>query len=255
MADAFDSLILTALTRAAAEPEGLSLFVSKTSTGLFPATAPGRTAARRAIDEALISIQREGRPVRELAVITSKGMDRLIAEANPKPVLDDFVRVLESRESQVNALIVATREMTEQLAAMKRIVAAMLPKVLTGRISESNSGYTTETAEPIQHYRVEPSHETTAVLTKAHTALAESILTRLQTWSESVSEDCPLPILFRDLSCRASVGTFHDCLRELHAEGEIYLHPWTGPLYTLPEPALSLLVGHEVAYYASKRHS
>ena len=31
---------------------------------------------------------------------------------------------------------------------------------------------------------------------------------------------------------------------------QVYLHPWTGPLYALPEPAFALLVGHEVAYYA-----
>ena len=44
-----------------------------------------------------------------------------------------------------------------------------------------------------------------------------------------------------------------DGLRKLHQQEQIYLHPWTGPLYDLPEPALALLVGHEVAYYASRR--
>ena len=28
---------------------------------------------------------------------------------------------------------------------------------------------------------------------------------------------------------------------------------WTGPLYAIPEPPLALLVGHEIAYYASPR--
>jgi len=31
--------------------------------------------------------------------------------------------------------------------------------------------------------------------------------------------------------------------------------PWTGPLYDLPEPHFALLVGHEVAYYASSRRT
>ena len=51
-----------------------------------------------------------------------------------------------------------------------------------------------------------------------------------------------------------TIGAFHDCLRQLHADGSIYLHPWTGPLYALPEPAYALLVGHGVAYYASAVH-
>jgi hypothetical protein len=50
-----------------------------------------------------------------------------------------------------------------------------------------------------------------------------------------------------------TIGRFHDGLRRLHDEGQAYLHPWTGPLYAMPEPAFALLVGHEVAYYASPR--
>lgn len=69
-------------------------------------------------------------------------------------------------------------------------------------------------------------------------------------------EDCPLPDLFKlartgwpDLT----IGQFHDGLRSLHERELIYLHPWTGPRYDLPEPALALLVGHEIVYYASAR--
>jgi hypothetical protein len=68
--------------------------------------------------------------------------------------------------------------------------------------------------------------------------------------------DCPLPELFRrlrDALPSLTIGQFHDRLRLLHHEGAIYLHPWTGPLYELPEPAIALLVGHEIAYYASLR--
>jgi hypothetical protein len=43
-------------------------------------------------------------------------------------------------------------------------------------------------------------------------------------------------------------------LRLLYDAGRIYLHPWTGPLYAVPEPTFALLVGHNVAYYASLRH-
>ena len=52
-----------------------------------------------------------------------------------------------------------------------------------------------------------------------------------------------------------TIGQFHDSLRRLHEMEKIYLHPWTGPLYEIPEPACALLVGHEVAYYASVRGS
>jgi hypothetical protein len=79
----------------------------------------------------------------------------------------------------------------------------------------------------------------------------------LETWhAAGVLEDCPLPELYR--SARQAyptltIGQFHDSLRQLHERAQIYLHPWTGPLYEIPEPALALLVGHEIAYYASTR--
>ena len=54
-------------------------------------------------------------------------------------------------------------------------------------------------------------------------------------------DDCPLPELYRHLktgNATVTHGQFHDLLRRLHDDGKIYLHPWTGPLYELPEPAL-----------------
>ena len=52
---------------------------------------------------------------------------------------------------------------------------------------------------------------------------------------------------------RFTIGQFHDQLRLLHEQELIYLHPWTGPLSEIPEPATALLVGHGIAYYASVR--
>ncbi len=65
-----------------------------------------------------------------------------------------------------------------------------------------------------------------------------------------------MPELYRQAQGRLprlTIGQFHDVLRRLYNEGQVYLHPWTGPLYDLPEPPQALLVGHEVAYYASLR--
>ena len=84
-----------------------------------------------------------------------------------------------------------------------------------------------------------------------------AIREQLAAWQDAGAlNDCPLPELYRRLrpdSPRLTIGQFHDRLRRLHHDGQIHLHPWTGPLYELPEPALALLVGHEIAYYASLR--
>ena len=64
------------------------------------------------------------------------------------------------------------------------------------------------------------------------------------------SGDCALPELFRQCGA-SSIGAFHDALRRLEAAGRVYLHPWTAPLYAIPEPAYALLAGHAVCYFAS----
>ena len=68
--------------------------------------------------------------------------------------------------------------------------------------------------------------------------------------------DCPLPELWRGARATSpglTIGQFHDALRQLSDERVLSLHPWTGPLYEMPEPETALLAGHEIAYYASGR--
>jgi hypothetical protein len=236
VADPIDSLMVSALACAAAEPRGKPLLSGKSGEGFFPATAAGKTAARRACDAGWFAFGSDGKT----AVITAQGLDQLIARQNPKPILDDFVRVLEAREKQVTHVLTTCREMVDQLAALRRVVEAVLPKVTVQRT-------VTNRAFPVAETWESPRGVQTAV----RVGVTESILSQLSSYAATVGEDCPLPLLFRDLPEPTTVGGFHDALRTLHAQGRIRLHPWTGPLYQLPEPGLSLLVGHEVAYYAS----
>jgi hypothetical protein len=238
VADAIDSLIEHALARASAEPDGLPLLAAKQSPGFFPNTAPGKTAARRACDAGWFALGPDGK----IATVTPLGVEHLLTLANPKPILDDFVRVLEARASQVQHLIESATSMANQIAALKSIVESILPKVTATR-TVANRVFPT-----VEHYSSEAGP---AVITRARITIGEAIVGQLKSFAATVGEDCPLPILFRDLTVPTSVGVFHDSLRMLHSEGRIFLHPWTGPLYQLPEPGLSLLVGHEVAYYAS----
>lgn len=83
------------------------------------------------------------------------------------------------------------------------------------------------------------------------------VLAHLAQWQErGALEDCPLPELYRSARQAApglSIGHFHDGLRTLRERRQIELHPWTGPLYEIPEPAVALLIGHAIVYYASAR--
>jgi hypothetical protein len=217
VADKLTQQITDALSRAAAEPAGLPLFATKSEAGLFPAT--GKAAAQKCLADRLLE-PKDGK----LHTLTELGWGYLLAAMNPKQVLEDFVRAIEQRQGEVSELLDTARNMAGSLQGLKDAVSRVLPQVVVNRI---------ESPEPVR--------------------LADAILEQLQIWCASAGEDCSLSELYRRLKPRPTLGEFHDALRTLHAAGSIYLHPWTGPLSELPDPACALLVGHGVAFYASQR--
>lgn len=273
MADKLTPLLTAALARAATAPAGTPLVAGKADPGLFPNTAAGKSAAGKAVADGLLTVVttvQTGKQARELFAATEAGLTFLLDQASPKQVLEDFVRVLEEQDGQVAGLAAAAARMADSLAGLKEAVARVLPQVVAGRVP------TEPAARPAglnPAARPEPTHALNGTATMTATAvapapvavadpaddLAGAVLTRLADWAAGAAagQDCPLPDLYRSLSVREhppTLGAFHDCLRALHADRRIYLHPWTGPLYALPEPAYALLAGHNVAYYASSRN-
>jgi hypothetical protein len=247
LADKSTRLILDALTRAAAEPHGLPLYANKSDPGLFPGTAVARAAADRAKADGLVQVidsEAKGRAVREVCVLTDKGRQFLHRHASPRQVLEDFVRVLEDRQTSVAQLTEAATRMEAGLSAMRSAVEQVLPRLADRPATHG---------VPMNGLLTPPRPPASA----ASDDLIADVKARLAEWhaAAGAAHDCPLPDLYRTLNSAGpvSVGLFHDALRQLHDEHQIYLHPWTGPLYALPEPAFALLVGHEVAYYASIR--
>jgi hypothetical protein len=233
LADRASQLLLAGLGRAAAEPAGLPLHGRKGAEALFTGTAAGKLAAQRCKDEGYLQIVRteaRGKSNLEICALTEKGLAHLLSQVSPKQVLEDFIRAVESRQTQVNELLASARQIQIGLDALKLAVEKVLREVHVPVLAPSTNG----------------TH-----------ALKLDLLPFLTRWQESgAAEDCPLPELYRQ-ACgtapRLTIGQFHDALRRLHAQQQVYLHPWTGPLYAIPEPPFVLLVGHEIAYYASVR--
>jgi hypothetical protein len=183
-------------------------------------------------------------------------------------VLEDFIRTLETRQGEVAELVGVARRMEDGLAALgetaRRVLARMDEKPAEPGLPGSPWGAN-------GHHGADPDTRREA---KAQAdGLPDAILAVLGEWQAGVASggceppvagdcqlgDCPLPLLYRRLTPwrtgepGLTVGRFHDVLRGLHGRERIYLHPWTGPRHDIPEPALALLVGHDIAYYASTR--
>jgi hypothetical protein len=235
LADKSSQLILDALRRAATEPAGLPLVAARTSPGLFPPTATARPLAQRCKVDGLLQVVRtesHGKAPLEYCAITEKGLAHLLREVSPKQVLEDLVRALEARHAQVAEMLATARQWQSSLDGLKDVVERAL--------------------HDLQHSHFSPGPSPNG----AH-GWQDEIPAALTRWRDAgASEDCPLPVLFRKVLQAYSpltIGPFHDELRRLYEAGRIYLHPWTGPLYDMPEPAFALLAGHEIAYYACLR--
>lgn len=241
MVDKATPLILEALSRAAAQPAGVPLHGSKGKPGLFASSATAKQLAKRCKDDGLLRVVRtetRGKTVQEICALSEQGLAYLLNQASPKIILENLVRQVEARQGQLTDLIAAAKQIQANLEGLKEITE----KALRGAQHPSGCNGT-------------PAGNGIASATASDWVAA--VITHLRTWRGSAGlEDCPLPELYRAAQASTpalSIGQFHDGLRRLHAQHQIYLHPWSGPLYELPEPALALLIGHVVAYYASLR--
>lgn len=245
MADKSQQLLLTALSRAASAA-ATPLHGGKANPGLFPVTTAGKQAAQRCREEGYLRPQGGPDAVKapERWAITDKGLAYLLTQVSARPVLEDLVRALEARQGQVEELLALARRAQADVAAMQASVEKVLVHVCA---VEGPAGNSPSLNALYQNFREDGRGAT----------LSEAVLGELSRWVPSAAaEDCPLPELLRRLQAKApalTLGHFHDALRQMHDAGQIYLHPWTGPLYDIPEPACALLVGHMVAYYASAR--
>lgn len=222
MADRSSQLMLAALSRAAAEPSNVPLFASRTASGLFPATTAGKQAAQRCRDEGYLDAN---------ASITDRGLTYLLSQVSPKPVLEDFVRAIESREQQLTELGTQICSLIAGLEAMRGRLGQVLTQL--DRQADLNG--------LCRQFHEQPTTDPSAVALKC-----------VSSWKGP--DDMPLPDLYEQVSRQCaglSIGAFHDLLRVLEQQGRIALHPWTGPLYEVPQPRYALLTGHQIGYYAS----
>ena len=145
MADKSNQLILTALSRAAAAPAGVALHGNKTVAGLFPTNAAGKQAAQRCQEDGYLCLVSEAETASSngeaggtmtlvkkkaakapLCTITEKGLAYLLGQVSPRQVLEDFVRALETRQSQADELLDLARQMRHSIEALKANVDKVL---------------------------------------------------------------------------------------------------------------------------------
>jgi hypothetical protein len=183
----------------------------------------------------VVRTEAKGKTALDICALTEKGLQHLLERTSPRPVLEALLAAVERCEANLRELVGSAAGQHQHLQALHAFAVKLLEK--------------TPQLAPVQ----------APAPTNGQHKPEDHVLDVLQSWHDARRiGDCPLPDLYRrfkESSPKLTLGQFHDALRSLHERRAIYLHPWTGPLYEMPEPALALLVGHEIAYYASLSES
>src|SRR6267378_3701435 len=81
---------------------------------------------------------------------------------------------------------------------------------------------------------------------------AEALQFLLTYQAQYVQALCSLPELYAQVVQKhgASIGAFHDGIRELVQSGQIRLHPFSGPRSALDREECALVMSKEIMYYA-----
>ena len=159
-----------------------------------------------------------GQGRQEICAITEKGVAHLLSQVSPEASAGrSSFRAVESRGRQVEELVVSARSCQAVFDELRKQVQ----KDLT---------------------QVKPGMPSVPAAANGHGSWKTECWPISGRWTDThAHEDCPLPEAFRHAAAHAAgltIGQFHDGLRQLHEQDRVYLHPWTGPLYEMPEPAV-----------------
>jgi hypothetical protein len=249
--DNTDALILEALERALADSAPRKLHGTKANPGIFlSASAAAKAAAKRCLDEGLVvqAGEAKGKGVRAPLFALAPAGIRYLVEKDPAQQL------LAATQAGVDGLAVSVADLREALGR----VADHLGK-LNGTLQSAASSLR---APDVSELLARISSATAAPATAPGAApAAQATVAALRAEILSLVRDCQrrgslqpmdLPNLYRAARSKcpsASVGEFHDALRQMCKDREIKLSPFTQAMYQLPEPELAIIMGREVMYY------
>ncbi len=249
--DNTDALILEALERALADSAPRKLHGTKANPGIFlSASAAAKAAAKRCLDEGLVVQvgEAKGKGARTPLFALAPAGIRYLVEKDPGQQL------LAATQAGVDGLAVSVAGMrdvlgrvVDHLDSLRGTLQAAVSSLRAPDVNELLARLHSATVAPAAALGPAPVAQGTV------SALRAEILSLVRDFQRRGSlQPMDLPSLYRATRVKcpsASVGEFHDALRQMCKDREIKLTPFTQAMYQLPEPELAMIIGREVMYY------
>src|SRR4051812_35869315 len=145
LADRAQPVIVDALRRALAEPAGLPLFAGKNAAGLFTSNAAGKQAAQLCAERGwlrTLKTETRGKTSVDICALSEQGLSYLLEESNPREALEELVRSLEARRTQIDAWIdcarTSQRTLEELATSAQQVLERLQRPIELPKASELN---------------------------------------------------------------------------------------------------------------------
>jgi hypothetical protein len=238
---------IQALAQALADPKPKVLFGSAKKPGIFNGSSqPIKKAAQLCLDEKWLMPTGEydgtGRTRKETYRVTEVGAKAAIERSEPVQLLKQTLAATQAIANSRDELLHRQEELLQALQKQQEETQRSMARQQT----------LIETAlKRLQMPASQPLSNNNGQVTSWHTE-ALQYLQAYQT--QHIQAFCSLPDLYANIVQKhgASIGQFHDGIRDLVQKKQVRLHPFTGARFALDREEYALMAGKEIMFYAER---
>lgn len=258
-----EALALAALSQMLGDPSPRLLHGAKGQVGVFAsASAAEKSAAKLCLDHGWLvktgELPGKGKAKKELFCLSAVGIQAVLAQSDPKPLLESLRAGLERIEAQSGNIVGEVRgNLVAALDAMNTTILGALEPLAALRDLAQIKQNLSQVLERVQPVDVEQLLNRAPIPVAPAASADERWLEAVPRMAAEQRQKNPfqrltLPQIFERLKEERpdlSLGQFHDGLRRLHQQNRIRLGPYTQALATLDDPRNALYLDREVKYY------
>ena len=231
---------VAALSRAAVDRIPRKLFGTAKSPGIFQGSGQKqKLAAAKCLENGWLEGTGDfvgtGKSKQETFRVTESGVEFAMENAEIPSLLKDLLMANDSQRETLQQVATQLRILSEAVPAQHDLLLYLKQ---SARISPALPNGSMNPPPPTLAIGQEWLHQIVTYVTQYR--------------KQHPHRSCTFAELYRDVAAPAgaTIGQFHDGLRQLAQQRKIWLEPWTGAMSDLDQDHLALVQGKEMKFYA-----